>query len=58
MTRNTSEATSRPFDNELSEQVIAVIRDRVATRYYEQPQVIDRVARAIHRHGLGDDRFA
>lgn len=58
MTRNTSEAASIRSDNDLSEQVIAVIRDRVASRYYEQPQVIDRVARAIHRHGLQDERFA
>jgi len=58
MTRNTSEAAARPCDDELSEQVIAVIRDRVATRYYEQPHVIDRVARAIHQHGLRDERFA
>jgi hypothetical protein len=31
----------------MTEELVALLRHRVATRYYEQPQVIDAVARAI-----------
>jgi hypothetical protein len=32
---------------QMSPELIALLRHRVATRYYDQPQVIDRIARAI-----------
>ena len=31
----------------MTEELVAQLRDRIATRYYEQPQVIDAMARAI-----------
>lgn len=38
----------------MSEQLIALLRDRVASRYYDRPEVIDAVARAIiSRTGIG-----
>jgi hypothetical protein len=33
----------------MSEELVAFLRHRVATRFYDQPQVIDFVARAILR---------
>ena len=36
-------------EQDMSEQMLALYRDRVATRYYERPEVIDAVARAILR---------
>jgi hypothetical protein len=31
----------------MKEDLVAVLRHRVATRYYDQPQVIDRLAREL-----------
>jgi len=31
----------------MSRELIALLRHRIATRYYDQAQVIDRVARAL-----------
>jgi hypothetical protein len=31
----------------MSEELLAVLRQRVAAQYYDQPQVIDVIARAI-----------
>lgn len=31
----------------MTEELVAQLRDRVATRYYERPEVIDAMARAI-----------
>jgi hypothetical protein len=37
----------------MSEDLIAVLRQRVAQQYYDQPQVIELIARAIlHSRGL------
>jgi hypothetical protein len=37
----------------MSEELIALLRQRVATQYYDQPHVIDVIARAIvHSRGL------
>jgi len=37
----------------MSEELIALLRQRIATRYYDQPQVIDVIARAIlHSRGV------
>lgn len=37
----------------MSEELIQLLRHRVAARYYDQPQVIDMIARAIlHSRGL------
>ena len=37
----------------MSEELIALLRQRVAARYYDQPQVIDVIARAIlHSRGV------
>lgn len=32
----------------MSEALVELLRHRVATRYYDQPQVVDAIARAIH----------
>ena len=38
---------------QMSEELIALLRQRVATQYYDQPKVIDVIARAIlHSRGL------
>jgi hypothetical protein len=37
-------------DAQMSVEMLALLRHRVATRYYDQPQVIDRIARAICRN--------
>jgi hypothetical protein len=40
-------------DARLSERMLLVLRDRVASRYYDRPEVIDALARAISsRAGL------
>ena len=31
----------------MKEELVALLRHRVATRYYEQPQVVDRLARTL-----------
>lgn len=31
----------------MTKELVALLRHRVATRYYEQPQVVDAVARAM-----------
>ena len=31
----------------MTDELVALLRDRVATRYYDQPRVIDAMARAI-----------
>ena len=52
MSSNEREVTATiTADNErpMSEQLVALVRDRVATRYYDQPQVIDVIARAMVR---------
>jgi hypothetical protein len=33
----------------MSQELIALLRHRVESRYYDQPQVIDAIARAIVR---------
>lgn len=35
-------------DAQMSVEMLALLRHRVATQYYDQPQVIDRIARAIY----------
>jgi hypothetical protein len=37
----------RKGESPMKEDLVALLRYRVATRYYEQPQVIDRLARAL-----------
>jgi hypothetical protein len=34
---------------QMSNELLALLRHRVTTRYYDQPQVIDRIARAVLR---------
>jgi len=37
----------------MSEELVLLLRQRVADRYYENPQVVDIIARAIlHSRGL------
>lgn len=37
----------------MSEELMALLRQRVAARYYDQPQVIEIIARAIlHSRGV------
>jgi hypothetical protein len=31
----------------MSEELVALLRQRVATRYYDQPHVVDAIARAL-----------
>lgn len=58
MSSNDRENTSTGVEGEerMSEQLVALLRDRVATRYYDQPQVIDAVARAMLRNPERDQR--
>ena len=35
----------------MSDDLLALLRYRIATRFYDQPQVVDRIARAILRGG-------
>lgn len=37
----------------MTDELVAFLRHRVATRFYDQPQVIDVVARAILREVKG-----
>ena len=39
--------TVRKGNAPMKEDLVALLRYRVATRYYEQPQVIDRLARVL-----------
>jgi hypothetical protein len=34
----------------LSEEMLAALRHRVATRFYEQPRVVEAVARSLAAH--------
>jgi hypothetical protein len=34
----------------MSEKLIHLLRERVANRYYDRPEVVDAVARAISSH--------
>lgn len=37
----------------MSEELVQVLRQRVAAQYYDQPQVLDIIARAIlHSRGI------
>jgi len=37
----------------MSEELIALLRQRIAAQYYDQPQIVDVIARAIvHSRGL------
>ena len=36
---------------QMSAELLALLRHRVATRFYDQPHVIDQIARAIFQHG-------
>lgn len=37
----------------MSDELLRQLRERVASQYYDQPQIIDLIARAIlHAHGL------
>ena len=33
----------------MSEELVALLRHRVATWYYDQPRVVDAMARVMHR---------
>jgi hypothetical protein len=46
--------TTKPQSElQLSDELIALLRSRVAARYYDQPEVIELIARAIlHSRGL------
>jgi len=35
----------------MSEELVALLRHRVATWYYDQPRVVDAMARVIQRTG-------
>ena len=37
----------RKGESPMKEDLVALLRYRVATRYYEQPQIIDRLARVL-----------
>jgi len=42
-----------PGRHEMTEELIAILRRRIEARFYEQPQVIEVIARAIlHSRGL------
>ena len=48
MTANSTTAGPvRKDQSPMTEELVALLRNRVATRFYDQPQVIDVVARAI-----------
>jgi hypothetical protein len=38
-------------ETEMSAELLALLRHRVATRFYDQPLVIEQIARAILSHG-------
>ena len=38
-----------PEQSPMSEELVALLRHRVATRYYDQPQVVDAIARGLLR---------
>lgn len=40
-------AVQRQGQSPMTEELVALLRNRVATGYYDQPRVIDAVARAI-----------
>ena len=47
--RNSSSTTEpvRQGHGHMTDELAALLRHRVATRFYDQPQVVDAVARAI-----------
>jgi hypothetical protein len=47
MSHSTKTGVERQGESPMTEELIALLRYRVATRYYDQPRVIDAVARAI-----------
>jgi hypothetical protein len=51
MSRNDREVINSDVGEQIpmSEELVALLRHRVATRYYDQPRVVDAVARAILR---------
>ena len=38
-------------ESSMTDELVALLRNRVATRYYDQPRVIDAIARAILKSG-------
>jgi hypothetical protein len=40
---------ARQQQSAMTEELVALLRDRVTTRFYDQPQVVDAVARSIVR---------
>jgi hypothetical protein len=38
---------ARQPQSPMTEELVALLRDRVTTRFYDQPQVVDAVARSI-----------
>lgn len=55
MTRNGTGRTSPPPSREtsvvLSDELVTLLRERVATHYYEQPRVVDVLARRLLQLG-------
>jgi hypothetical protein len=50
MDRNDREhVIERSVDEPISEELLALLRHRVMTRFYDRPHVIDAVARAMVR---------
>lgn len=47
MSHSTKTGVERQGESPMTDELIALLRYRVATRYYDQPRVIDAVARAI-----------
>jgi hypothetical protein len=46
-------STDNQGRSQMTEELIALLRNRIEARYYEQPQVIEVIARAIlHSRGL------
>jgi hypothetical protein len=37
----------RQGQSPMTDELVALLRDRVASRYYDQPRVIDTIARAM-----------
>ena len=51
LVRKATTSAKSPGATRMSEQLIALLRDRVASRYYDRPEVVDAVARAIIASG-------
>jgi hypothetical protein len=48
-----NQITKPESELQLSDELIALLRSRVAAKYYDQPEVIELIARAIlHSRGL------